>query len=183
MKSLPERVVLFADAIQPLFRDKCGKCHIKDKPAGGLGVAEHKLLVEGGYSGAGIVPKDRQKSVVMARIVLPPSDDEQMPPEGEPDLSADEVELVGSWIDQGAPASGATATAALTAGAVRALSARGIQPAPPALASQSGGCAACSVPGGAPRSGWLEAQALSLLAAASVISLRRLTRGKSHRSV
>lgn len=177
LKDLPDHVALFTDAVKPLLHEKCGKCHIKDKPAGGLGLAEHAQLLEGGFSGPAIVPKDRKASFLMQRLVLPPSDDEHMPPEGEPVLSADEVELVGSWIDQGAPASAPTETAKLTAGAARALSARGIKGTgqPPAVSAQAGGCAACSVPG-APQSKWLGLQTAALLAAASIILARRATR-------
>jgi hypothetical protein len=184
LKNLPEQVALFADAVQPLFREKCGKCHIKDKPAGGLNVGAHAALLEGGFSGPGVVPKDRKASFVMQRLVLPPSNDEHMPPEGEPALSADEVELVGSWIDQGAPAQGPTATARLTAGAARALSARGVKGSPsqpPAVAAQAGGCAACSVPG-APQSKWLGLQTAALIAAAGLIVTRRVARSHRHAS-
>ena len=174
LQSLPSQVALFTDAVQPLLREKCGKCHIREKPAGGLGVEKHAELLEGGYSGAGIVPKDRKASFVLARLVLPPSDDEHMPPEDEPTLNADEIELVGSWIDQGAPAQGLTQTASLTAGATRALSARGIKAnsAHTAVSAQAGGCAACSVPG-APQSKFLELQALALIAATSIFASRR----------
>lgn len=172
LKSLPSQVALFNDAVQPLLREKCGKCHIKDKPAGGLDVAKHAAMLEGGYSGAGVVPNDRSKSVLFARIILPANHDERMPPEGEPALSADEVELIGEWIDQGAPSGGATPTAKLSGGAVRALSAMGVKSGPEPLAAQSGGCAACSVPG-APLPSWLAAQSLSLGAAALLLAWRR----------
>jgi uncharacterized membrane protein len=176
LQSLPAEVSLFSDAVQPLFREKCGKCHIKDKPAGGLGVDQHAQLLEGGYSGAGIVPKNRSASAVMQRLVLPPDDGDHMPPDGEPALSADEIELVGSWIDQGAPAKGLTETAKLTAGAARALSARGIKgTGPQPLPAQAGGCAACSVPG-APQSKWVELQAIALMAGAALLSTRRRNR-------
>jgi uncharacterized membrane protein len=175
LQSLPPQVALFTDAIQPLFREKCGKCHIRDKPAGGLNVDQQAKLLEGGFSGAGIVPKDRKASFVMQRLVLPPSDGDHMPPEDEPTLNADEVELIGAWIDQGAPAKGVTETAKLTAGAARALSARGVKPGPAPVAVQAGGCAACSVPG-APQSKWLGLQALSLLAATTLLTVRRQLR-------
>jgi hypothetical protein len=177
LQSLPPQVELFSAAIEPLFREKCGKCHIRDKPAGGLNVEKHAQLLEGGFSGPGVIAKDRKASFVMQRLVLAPSDDEHMPPEGEPTLNADEVELIGSWIDHGAPAAGPTETATLTAGAARALSARGLKGDghPQTLSAQSGGCAACSVPG-APQSKWLGLQALSLVAAASLLALRRRTR-------
>ena len=176
LQSLPAEVALFADAVQPLFREKCGKCHIKDKPAGGLGVDQYAQLLEGGYSGAGVAPKSRTGSVVMQRLVLPADDGDHMPPEGEPALSADEVELVGAWIDQGAPAKGLTETAKLTAGAARALSARGVKGSgPQPLPAQAGGCAACSVPG-APQSKWLELQAVALVGGAALLTTRRRNR-------
>jgi uncharacterized membrane protein len=177
LRSLPPGVALFAAGVQPLLREKCGKCHIRDKPAGGLSVDQQAQLLEGGYSGPGIVPKNRKASFVMQRLMLPPSDEEHMPPEGEPVLSADEVELVGSWIDNGAPARGTTETATLTAGAARALAARGVKGSgPEPLPAQAGGCAACSVPG-APQSKWLGLQAVALLGAVGVLGARRLARG------
>jgi hypothetical protein len=91
LQSLPAQVLLFADAVQPLLREKCGKCHIRDKPAGGLNVDQQAQLLEGGFSGPGVVPKDRKASFVMQRIVLPPSNDEHMPPVDEPALTTDEV--------------------------------------------------------------------------------------------
>jgi uncharacterized membrane protein len=177
-ESLPEHVALFADVIQPLFRDKCGKCHIRASPAAGLAMGEHEQLLEGGYSGPGIVPKNRAKSLVMARIVVPLSDDEHMPPEGEPQLNADEVELIGSWIDQGAPAAGPVATSALTARAARALGARGIKPASsPALAPKSGGCAACTIPGAiALDARFLQLQSAATFGLAALLLLRRRRR-------
>ena len=150
LQSLPARVTLFSEAVEPLLREKCGKCHIKDKPAGGLDVAKHAALLEGGYSGAGVVPKDRKQSLLFARIVLPATDDERMPPEGEPALTPDEVELIGAWIDRGAPAGGPTEVATLPSGAVRALSALGVKgTGPEPVATRSGGCAACAVFGAA----------------------------------
>jgi len=177
LQSLPPQVALFGDAVQPLLREKCGKCHIRDKPAGGLSVDQRAQLLEGGFSGPGIVPKDRKASFVMQRLTLAPSEDEHMPPEGEPVLGADEVELIGSWIDHGAPAKGLTETASLTAGAARALSARGVKGTGPApLAAQAGGCAACSVPGGAPHAHWLGLQVAALLGTAALLTARRRTR-------
>ncbi|RYZ05582.1 MAG: hypothetical protein EOO73_18990 [Myxococcales bacterium] len=162
------RAVSFV-AIQTLFRDKCGKCHIREKPAGGLGVERHSQLLEGGYSGAGIVPRDRKASVIMQRLLLPDSHDEHMPPTDEPALSAEELQLVGAWIDEGAPASPATATEP----------ARPRAPEP--LASKSGGCAACSVPG-APSSKWLALQSSVLLASLVLLKVRRRPRPRPLRA-
>jgi hypothetical protein len=178
LQALPARVALFSDAVEPLLREKCGKCHIKDKPAGGLDVAKYAALLEGGYSGAGVVPKDRKQSVLFARIILPATDDERMPPEGEPALTPDEVELIGAWIDQGAPAGGPTETATLPSGAVRALSALGVKgTSPEPIAAQSGGCAACSVPG-APLSTRLAVPSLTVLAGIALVFAARRRRAR-----
>jgi hypothetical protein len=202
---LPPRVALFRDAVQPLLAEKCGKCHIKDKPAGGLNVATHAQLLEGGFSGAALVPGDRKASVLMQRIVLPASDGDHMPPDDEPALSADEIELIGAFIDRGAPASGSSETAALTPGAQRALAARNVpasdEPAaaepkgnvvsasggtgpvaaagqtPPRVSARAGGCAACSVPG-APRSALLGLQALALFGVGVALVSRRARRSR-----
>lgn len=143
-----------------MLREKCGKCHIRDKPAGGLSVAQHSELLEGGFTGPAVVPRDRS-SLLLARVGLAPSDDEHMPPEGEPQLTTEQVALLTSWIDQGAPAKAATASEASASAAQ-----------PPALAAKSGGCAACSVIG-AQRSGWLELQAWSAVAIAVLVARRR----------
>lgn len=190
LASLPADVPLFSAAVQPLLREKCGKCHIRDKPAGGLAVAEHAQLIEGGFSGPGVVPKNRAASVLMQRLVLPPNDDEHMPPEDEPTLSADQVELVGAWIDQGAPGTGTTRTSALTAGAQRALSALGLKPGvtvaaaastPQTLPPQSGGCGACSVPGVQRSPLSLALQVTALLGAGLVLRSRRSRTRKNPR--
>jgi uncharacterized membrane protein len=149
----------FTASVQPLLREKCGKCHIRDKPAGGLSVAQHSELLEGGFTGPAVVPRDRS-SLLLARVGLAPSDDEHMPPEGEPQLTTEQVALLTSWIDQGAPAKTAAATDA-------SASAQ-----PPALAAKAGGCAACSVIGGQ-RSGWLEIQAWSAVAIALLVARGR----------
>lgn len=171
LASLPTQVAVFQAAIQPLLREKCGKCHIKPDPAGGLSVEQHAQLLEGGYSGAGIVPKNRAASVVMQRLVLPVSDSDRMPPEGEPSLSADEIELIGAWIDRGAPASEPVATEQLRVGG------------PEPVVARAGGCAACSVPGASlaqPR--WLELQACVLAVGGLVLGVRRRLRALRQRS-
>ncbi|HEY6078888.1 MAG TPA: c-type cytochrome domain-containing protein, partial [Polyangiaceae bacterium] len=143
----------FIGSVQPLLRDKCGKCHIRDKPAGGLNVAQHQQLLEGGFTSPAVVPRDREKSLLLTRVLLPAGDDEHMPPDSEPQLTSDEISLLASWIDQGAPESPPAV-------------------APPAVAPTAGGCAACSVPGG-PRSRWLEAQAWTAFGATLLLAFRR----------
>lgn len=180
LQGLPSPINLFSAAIQPLLREKCGKCHIGDKTSGGLSLAQYPTLVEGGFSGPAIVPKDRGKSLLLARLALPVSEDEHMPPEGEPQLNADEVELLSTWIDQGAPAGATVATGSLSCGAVRVLAARASKPGPRPLAVRAGGCGACGLPGTRASPGFdAPAIALSALTALALLSFRRRRRALS----
>lgn len=145
--------VTFAGEVQPLLREKCGKCHLRDKPAGGLGVAQLQQLLEGGFTSPAIVPRDRAQSLLLTRVLLPASNDEHMPPEDEPQLTPQEVTLLSSWIDQGAPAAPPESS-------------------PPPVPPTAGGCAACSVLG-TTRSGWLEAQTWTAWSATLLLAFRR----------
>ena len=59
-------------------------------------------LLEGGKSGAAIVPKDPGKSLAFNRVILSQYDQEFMPPTGVP-LNYEEIQLLEWWIKEGAP--------------------------------------------------------------------------------
>jgi mono/diheme cytochrome c family protein len=143
---VPPRVVLYEDAVAPLLAKRCAKCHAGPKPAAQLRVDDYSALVEGGLSGPGIVPGKPDESFVCQRISLPPSDDDRMPPEGEPPMSAGEIRLVRFWVERGAardlelpakeiPASALGAAADYITGREK----------PAALLRADGGCAACAM--------------------------------------
>jgi cytochrome c553 len=85
-----------------MLQRSCVECHGPDKAKGGLRVDSHAAVVKGGENGAAIVVGQSSKSVLVARMRLPPSHDEHMPPEAKPQPNAAEVDLVAWWIDRGA---------------------------------------------------------------------------------
>lgn len=88
----------FEDQIRPLLKARCFHCHGEtDSPEGALDVRLVKLLTKGGDSGPAVVPGKRDESPLYCRIR-----DGEMPPEGAPGFTADQVELIGRWIDAGA---------------------------------------------------------------------------------
>ena len=93
--------VNFEDDILPLFQDYCIDCHGPDKQKSGFRVDRRVHLLKGGDSGlpAG-TPHDSAKSYLMEVIQ---SDDPEisMPPKGGP-LFEDEIELLSTWIAEGA---------------------------------------------------------------------------------
>ena len=93
--------VNFEDDILPLFQDYCIDCHGPDKQKSGFRVDRRVHLLKGGDSGLpAVTPHDSAKSYLMEVIQ---SDDPEisMPPKGGP-LFEDEIELLSTWIAEGA---------------------------------------------------------------------------------
>jgi len=80
----------------------CAECHGDvERPKGRLNVMNHeKLLQNEGI----VVPKEPDKSDLIARISLKDDDEERMPPLDKKGLTAIEVKLLRDWISAGAPA-------------------------------------------------------------------------------
>lgn len=94
----------FHDIVRPMLVRHCSSCHGPDKIKGSLQVTSHEALLGTGDSGAaGIVPGDAEKSEVLRRVLLPSTDEERMPAEGQPGLSEGQIALLRWWIEAGAP--------------------------------------------------------------------------------
>lgn len=83
--------------IRPIFREHCFDCHgATDELKGGLDLRLARLLVNGGESGAAIVPGDLNQSYLVDRIRSG-----EMPP-GESKLSAEHIRTIERWVASGA---------------------------------------------------------------------------------
>ena len=87
--------------IQPVFAARCFECHGPKKKKAGLRLDGKQHVFGGSKDEWTIVPGDATNSLVYERIILPDDDDDRMPPKGDT-LSAEQIELVKKWIDQGA---------------------------------------------------------------------------------
>ena len=92
-----------AAAIQPIFDKHCVSCHGPEKSKGGLKLHTVADLLKGGDSGSAIEPPGAKESLLGKRLALPLDDDEHMPPDGKPQLSADQLAILNWWLDAGAP--------------------------------------------------------------------------------
>ena len=95
------RPVDFTRDIQPILTRSCLTCHDARKQRGGLRLDDPVAAGRGGDSGAVIKPGD----AVHSRLILLVSGRApqlKMPPSGKPALTAKEVVLLRTWIDQGA---------------------------------------------------------------------------------
>jgi hypothetical protein len=93
----------FADVVQPILLDKCQGCHNNDKHENDLNLTTYASLMRGGENGKVIVPGNTEFSEVLRRVTRPPDDDEFMPAEGKPPLTARQVDIIRWWIEAGAP--------------------------------------------------------------------------------
>ncbi|MDA1052649.1 MAG: DUF1553 domain-containing protein [Planctomycetota bacterium] len=87
----------FEQHIRPIFKANCFHCHGEEgKREGGLDLRLRRLIVDGGDSGASLVPGDVEASLLLQRVrsgEMPPVDKK---------LSSKEVLLIEQWIAAGA---------------------------------------------------------------------------------
>jgi len=95
--TIDEQKVDFAHQILPLLKARCAKCHTAGTYKGELSMDTRETLIKA----KAIVPGKADASELIARVKS--SDpDEKMPPQGDR-LTAEQVALLGRWINQGAP--------------------------------------------------------------------------------
>jgi mono/diheme cytochrome c family protein len=90
----------FKRDIEPIFAQHCVQCHGPKKAAGQLRLDTQSLAMKGGISGAAIIPRAGRDSLLIKRI-RGESGQARMPMGAEA-LPAKQIELIQTWIDQGA---------------------------------------------------------------------------------
>ncbi len=94
-----EEDVSFERDIRPLLKTHCFQCHGEEPEVrGSLDVRLVRFLLAGGDSGPAIAAGNRDESLLYERVA-----DGDMPPQDDKHLAPAEVELIGRWIDAGAP--------------------------------------------------------------------------------
>jgi len=83
--------------IQTIFTNNCTSCHMYGNTSGGLTLTSYTGVMTNSNSGASVVPGDHANSLLWQKV-----NSGQMPPQNNPDLTSDEVDLIAQWIDEGA---------------------------------------------------------------------------------
>ena len=95
----------FQKVIQPLLETYCYRCHggsTKRKPRGEYNMKTRALaLTPGDWGEPTIVPGESTESYLY-QLISSEDEDERMPPEREPQISAEQVATIKAWIDAGA---------------------------------------------------------------------------------
>lgn len=98
----PDSAIVFRDVIQPILNEKCMNCHNTNKAKNDFILADYESLMRGGKNGNAIVPGKANESLVYKYAKLPMDDSLHMPPTGKLQLEAEEIKLIGWWINCGA---------------------------------------------------------------------------------
>ena len=94
----------FAEKVKPILDTKCAGCHGAEKQKGEYRLDQKEIAFKGGESGkVAIKPGEPLQSHLVNLVLLPPDDDDVMPPKGKRALTSDEVMTLIRWIQQGAP--------------------------------------------------------------------------------
>jgi cytochrome c553 len=96
---LPTGDDAFETEIRPLLIAHCGKCHGPEKHRGGLRLDSRESMLEGGDSGAAIVPGRPADSLLLSAVRH--DGDLKMPPDRK--LRDDQIEALERWVEAGPP--------------------------------------------------------------------------------
>jgi len=147
------------DIVNPMLQSRCSNCHNQDKQSGQLDMSSFDALLVGGESGAVVMEGNAAGSDMYKRVTLPQDHENFMPAEGKTPLTADQVAILGWWIDAGLPAETTLASVSVDASTMSLLSVElGLEPAPVTAVASSYFSAPQDVVEQMVASGWLVRQ-------------------------
>ena len=98
----PAESGVYTALVQPILNERCVSCHGDRTTRGGLRLDTPEAVLEGGDAGPAVVAGRSEESELIYRAWLPLGAEEHMPPEGRPQLTIAEAEIIRWWIDAGA---------------------------------------------------------------------------------
>jgi hypothetical protein len=109
-----ERQISFAGDVQPIFLANCVVCHdqvAEGVAASGFSMVDYDSIMKGTKFGPVVIPNSSISSTLYLVIANKTSPEIRMPPHHEASLAEgrgtpltqDQIEIIGTWIDQGAP--------------------------------------------------------------------------------
>ena len=93
----------FRQQVRPLLADTCFQCHGPDSKTrmAGLRLDLRESVLTPRRAGAPLVPGDPEKSLIYQRVVHPDAARRMPPKQAHKELSADQIELIRRWIEEG----------------------------------------------------------------------------------
>ncbi|MGB7346058.1 MAG: c-type cytochrome domain-containing protein [Pirellulaceae bacterium] len=110
-----KETVSFARDVAPLLVDNCNGCHIDAMQVrGGLRMDNFAQLLRGGDSGQIVMPGQSAGSLLVKKLKGMDIEGERMPAGGRPAFSEKDIQLISTWIDEGATLDGASENQPIT---------------------------------------------------------------------
>jgi uncharacterized membrane protein len=98
-----EHTLSFQKDIFPIIEEHCLPCHLREeRNLSRLFMDNYELLMKGGFNGPPVKPGDADVSLLIKKIGPEPPFGERMPMGGGEHLTDEAIELIATWIDQGA---------------------------------------------------------------------------------
>lgn len=101
-EDIPADASVFRKVVYPILEKKCISCHNEAKAKGKLVMTSIDQLKKGGKNGEEWIAGKPEESRMIKYIHLPLEDDDHMPPDGKPQLTKQEIDLLTIWIKSGA---------------------------------------------------------------------------------
>ncbi|MGK2860805.1 MAG: chitobiase/beta-hexosaminidase C-terminal domain-containing protein [Chitinophagaceae bacterium] len=98
----PDEAIVFAHMVKPILEKKCESCHNNKKAKGELVMETEALLLKGGKNGKLWDSTAADFGLLLRRVHLPLEAKKHMPPQGKPQLTEEELEIIMQWIRKGA---------------------------------------------------------------------------------
>ncbi len=112
-KPTGKETISFAKDVAPILRENCNGCHIAGRQASGnLRMDTFTQLLRGGDSGKVITNENPAVSLIIKKLK---GEEGQRMPAGRPALSPEKIELISTWIREGATFDGSSAEANIEA--------------------------------------------------------------------
>lgn len=92
----------FVKQVKPLLEGACTHCHGVKEDKGDFRMHTLADIKKGNENGPGLVPGDLKKSAIYTTLLLDAEEDLVMPPKKEGLLEKSQIEVIKSWIEQGA---------------------------------------------------------------------------------
>lgn len=97
-----KKAIVYKDIVAPILSQKCISCHGPNKQKGKLRLDTEQWIVKGGKSGNTLKAGNIETSEIIRRIVLPPGDEDHMPPKEKGQLTGNQIALIKWWVQKGA---------------------------------------------------------------------------------
>ena len=97
---------LYEQIVKPLLSARCYSCHSSASQKGKLRLDSEEFMRKGGKHGSALAEGVPDSSLLYKLLTLPIDDDHHMPPREKTQMSSTEIDLIGQWLENGAPFGG-----------------------------------------------------------------------------